>query len=70
MKRIKPETLAKIWGCSPQSIRIGMQTVQLQIGQVIKVNKHNTYIIFFDKVREAMNVTREQLEEMLREVER
>ena len=47
-----------------------MQTGQLQIGQVIKVNKHNTYIIFFDKVREAMNVTREQLEEMLREVER
>ena len=68
--RITPEKLAKVWGCGPELIRIGMQTGQLQIGQVIKVNKHNTYIIFFEKVREAMNVTREQLEEMLKEVER
>ena len=70
MKRIKPETLAKIWGCSPQSIRIGMQTGQLPIGQAIMVNKNYTYIVFFEKVREFMGVTREQLEEMLKEVER
>ena len=68
--RITPEKLARVWGCGPELIRVGMREGKLPIGQVIKHKRTNTYLIFIDRVCEFCGMTREQLMERLKEVEK
>lgn len=68
--RITPEKLGRLWGVGAQTIRLGMQREELPIGKAIKVKSAYSYIIFHDKVASYMGVTRDELTQMLKEVER
>lgn len=38
MKKITPVQAAKVMGCSPQFVRLGMQREQLDIGDAVKMS--------------------------------
>ena len=68
--RITPEKLARVWGCGPELIRVGMREGKLPIGQVIKHKRTNTYLIFIDRVAAFMGISRDELMERVKEAER
>ena len=69
MEKIKPETVAKLFNCSAQAIRVGLQRKLFPIGEAVKINGSNyTYIILEDKLAAYMGITRETLQERIREL--
>lgn len=68
--RITPEKLARVWGCGPELIRVGMREGKLPIGQVIKHKKTHTYLIFIDKCAAFMGISRDELIDRVKEAEK
>lgn len=55
-KKITVNQVAKLLGCSPLSIRIGLQRGELPFGAAIKTSSKYTYIIYDKKLKEYINV--------------
>lgn len=55
-KKITVNQVAQLLGCSPLSIRIGLQRGELPFGTAIKTSSKYTYIIYDKKLKEYVNV--------------
>lgn len=55
-KKITVNQVAKLLGCSPLSIRIGLQRNELPFGTAIKTSSKYTYIIYDKKLKEYINI--------------
>lgn len=54
-KKITVNQVAKLLGCSPLSIRIGLQRGELPFGTAIKTSSKYTYIIYDKKLKEFVD---------------
>lgn len=62
MQKIKPTDAAKIMGCSPQFVRIGLQRGILKIGEAVRMSNIWTYNISPALLAARQGMTLEELE--------
>lgn len=67
MQKIKPTDAAKVMGCSPQFIRIGLQQGKLRIGEAIKMSSMWTYNISPALLAARQGITVSELEATIEE---
>lgn len=67
MQKIKPTDAAKVMGCSPQFIRIGLQQGKLHIGEAIKMSSMWTYNISPALLAARQGITVGELEATIEE---
>lgn len=65
MRKITPVQAAKVMGCSPQFVRLGMQREQLDIGDAVKMSTIWTYNIIPAKLAARQGLTVEELEKLI-----
>lgn len=57
MSKITVNDVAKMLGCSPQSIRLGLQRNELPFGSAIKTSdKKHTYIIYEKVLKQYLDL--------------
>ena len=54
--RISVEQAAKLLGASPQFVRIGMQTGQLNMGVAVKISGQWTYVVTKQKFEKTTGI--------------
>lgn len=65
MRKITPVQAAKVMGCSPQFVRLGMQRNQLDIGDAVKLSTMWTYNIVPAKLAARQGISIEELEKII-----
>ena len=56
MSRITVNDVAARLGCSPQTVRLGLQRGELPFGAAIKTSSKYTYIIYADKLKDYIGL--------------
>ena len=56
MSKITVNDVADALGCSPQSVRIGLQHGALPFGSAIKTSSKYTYVIYEKKLKEFIDL--------------
>ncbi len=56
MSKITVNEVAEALGCSPQSVRIGLQRGALPFGSAIKTSSKYTYVIYEKKLKEFIDL--------------
>lgn len=56
MSKITVNDVADALGCSPQSVRIGLQRGSLPFGSAIKTSSKYTYVIYEKKLKEFIDL--------------
>lgn len=56
MSRLTVNDVAAHLGCSPQTVRLGLQRGELPFGTAIKTSSKYTYIIYSEKLKEYINL--------------
>lgn len=56
MSKITVNDVADALGCSPQSVRIGLQRGALPFGSAIKTSSKYTYVIYEKKLKEFIDL--------------
>lgn len=56
MGKITVNEVAEALGCSPQSVRIGLQRGSLPFGSAIKTSSKYTYVIYGEKLKEYISI--------------
>lgn len=56
MSRLTVNDVAAHLGCSPQTVRLGLQRGELPFGTAIKTSSKYTYIIYSEKLKEYLNI--------------
>lgn len=56
MSKITISEVADALGCSPQSIRLGLQRGELPFGSAIKTSSKYTYVIYEKKLKEFIDL--------------
>lgn len=56
MSKITVNEVAEALGCSPQSVRIGLQRGLLPFGSAIKTSSKYTYVIYEKKLKEYIDL--------------
>ncbi len=56
MSKITVNDVADALGCSPQSVRIGLQRGLLPFGSAIKTSSKYTYVIYEKKLKEYIDL--------------
>ena len=52
MNKLTVNEIAARLGCSPQTVRLGLQRGELPFGTAIKTSSKYTYVIFPEKLKE------------------
>ena len=56
MSKITVNDVADALGCSPQSVRVGLQQGILPFGTAVKTSSKYTYILYPNKVKEYLDL--------------
>lgn len=56
MSRVTVNDVAARLGCSPQTVRLGLQRGELPFGAAIKTSSKYTYVIYADKLKEYIGL--------------
>lgn len=56
MSKISISDVANALGCSPQSVRLGLQRGELPFGHAVKTSSKYTYVIYEKKLREYVDL--------------
>jgi hypothetical protein len=56
MSKYTVNDVAARLGCSPQTVRLGLQRGEFPFGTAIKTSSKYTYIIYSEKLKEYINV--------------
>ena len=56
MSKITVNDVAGLLGCSPQSVRLGLQRGELPFGHAVKTSSKHTYIIYEKKLMEYIDL--------------
>lgn len=56
MSKLTVNDVAAHLGCSPQTVRLGLQRGELPFGTAIKTSSKYTYIIYSEKLKEYINL--------------
>lgn len=61
MSKITVNEVAEALGCSPQSVRIGLQRGLFPFGSAIKTSSKYTYVIYEKKLKEYIDIWGSQM---------
>lgn len=56
MSKLTVNDVAARLGCSPQTVRLGLQRGELPFGSAIKTSSKYTYVIYPDKLKEFIEL--------------
>lgn len=56
MSKLTVNDVAARLGCSPQTVRLGLQRGELPFGTAIKTSSKYTYIIYENKLRDFIEI--------------
>ncbi len=56
MSKITVNQVAEALGCSPQSVRLGLQRGEFPFGSAIKTSSRYTYVIYEKKLNEYIDL--------------
>lgn len=56
MTKFTVNEIAARLGCSPQTVRLGLQRGEFPFGTAIKTSSKYTYVIYGEKLKEYINI--------------